>query len=51
MKILSKIITNIIIIIYYYNYIQVGSHTIAESRKHTRINGYEVPPLVKPIIC
>ncbi|CAB4436885.1 unnamed protein product [Rhizophagus irregularis] len=31
--------------------LNVGSHTIVESRKHARINGYGSPPLVKPIIC
>ncbi|GBB91846.1 hypothetical protein RclHR1_19260002 [Rhizophagus clarus] len=30
--------------------LNVGSHTIAESRKYARINGYGAPPLVKPII-
>ncbi|PKY53609.1 hypothetical protein RhiirA4_471939 [Rhizophagus irregularis] len=31
--------------------LNVGSHTIVESRKHARINGYGSPLLVKPIIC
>ncbi|RHZ76216.1 hypothetical protein Glove_200g7 [Diversispora epigaea] len=30
--------------------LNVGNHTIFESRKHARINGYGAPPLIKPII-
>ncbi|CAB4470170.1 unnamed protein product [Rhizophagus irregularis] len=38
-------------VIFYSFALYVGSHTIVESRKHARINGYGSPPLVKPIIC
>ena len=39
-----------LLFIIYNKYIQVGSHTIWESQKHARNNGYGAPPLVKPII-
>ncbi|RHZ85233.1 hypothetical protein Glove_69g36 [Diversispora epigaea] len=30
--------------------LNVGDHTILESRKHAQLNGYGAPPLIKPII-
>ena len=34
----------------YIYYKQVGKHTILESKKHAKLNGYGTPPLQKPQI-